>query len=455
MSVAGRIFFRAGQGSGDLVSTTDYLRKCADSCGLFGLQLITLTGDAFMPAVPLPGAILGPGKQGRKPPNRRGKKRVREPSTLVKSEPKEGGVPGESSEVVRQGGGGDGGNSKGEGSGQDRQDGGGEGQGRASEGGAQDGAQDGAGGRQPAMKGPPHAAAAAVMATPVKSEPAESRVFDVAASPMLGIETTNTASAESVLAADIATSLASQFELGVAVPREAGRENQATPTTTAPTIPTTRAVRTQLDFDPPLPEFLPLPPSQENPENPVRATTTSAAPAAGGPGTTSLAGRITTPPSLSVMGELTNHDTNNLVHIVNVEPEAAGDGKWPTRTRQGTGSIFDRAMASSPGTEMGWTSDESASIHEGSPAKRPRGKRGGAAEKERDTPTKDTNSGKFKFVVRKGAWSEEESRCLLEGVEKFGEGKWKEIREEAFSVLRYRTTNQLKDKYRNMKGRPK
>lgn len=111
--------------------------------------------------------------------------------------------------------------------------------------------------------------------------------------------------------------------------------------------------------------------------------------------------------------------------------------------RQG---IFDRTSAS--GTEMEWSSDESASIHSTKAAAdvdafhiaiKPSAKS--------PLPVKN--------FIKKGVWSEEEYGCLMEGVERFGEGKWKEIRTEYYSVLQHRTTSQLKDKYRNIKGRTK
>lgn len=126
-------------------------------------------------------------------------------------------------------------------------------------------------------------------------------------------------------------------------------------------------------------------------------------------------------------------------------------GSTPIRGAAKRG-IFDREDES--GTEMGWSSDESTSI---SPSK--------SAGTQQDLLalctgtltdiTRTNTSTSTDSFIKKGVWSEEESRCLLEGVEKFGEGKWKEIRAESYSVLKHRTTNQLKDKYRNIKGRPK
>lgn len=107
--------------------------------------------------------------------------------------------------------------------------------------------------------------------------------------------------------------------------------------------------------------------------------------------------------------------------------------------------IFDRGIES--GTEMEWSSDESTSI---SPTKGTSKEMSSICTTEVSHTVTLTDS-----FMKKGVWSEEESRCLLEGVEKFGEGKWKEIRAESYSVLKHRTTNQLKDKYRNIKGRSK
>ena len=123
-----------------------------------------------------------------------------------------------------------------------------------------------------------------------------------------------------------------------------------------------------------------------------------------------------------------------------------GGGEGEGSTKLG---IFDRGLES--GTEMDWSSDESTCI-------RPLGDISG-----QESPVKSVTVAlkttptpmPTRSFIRKGAWSEEESRCLLEGVEKYGEGKWKEIRAESYSVLKHRTTNQLKDKYRNIKGRAK
>ena len=105
--------------------------------------------------------------------------------------------------------------------------------------------------------------------------------------------------------------------------------------------------------------------------------------------------------------------------------------------------IFDRGIESS--VEMEWSSDESIPITSGKTT---------GIVGQTDSFNLVTLPTQSSFN-RKGAWSEEESRCLLEGVEKFGEGKWKEIRAESYSILKYRTTSQLKDKYRNIKGRQK
>ncbi len=106
--------------------------------------------------------------------------------------------------------------------------------------------------------------------------------------------------------------------------------------------------------------------------------------------------------------------------------------------------IFDTSNRTS-GTEMEWSSDESSFIHLSQP-KNPI---------ESESPPKLDNSSLFnKPLIKKGAWSEEESRCLTEGVQIFGEGKWKDIISN-YPTLQCRTSNQLKDRYRNIKGRSK
>lgn len=232
-------------------------------------------------------------------------------------------------------------------------------------------------------------------------------------------------------------------------------------------MPKLQEVRVKLGFN------SPLRPAASTSSSSSSSTSTGAG-AVTAPLATScnLAGRVTSPPSLS-RGERSNagpasaagtagpggggggsgEDLSHLVHIVNVQVD---ERSRPIRScRQG---IFDRATPSN--TEMDWSSDESSSIQS---AREPpgnddnnNGSTSAEGEKDKSTlkPAKASPSN-FKFPLRKGAWSEEESRCLLEGVEKFGEGKWKEIRAQAYSVLRFRTTSQLKDKYRNIKGRPK
>lgn len=119
------------------------------------------------------------------------------------------------------------------------------------------------------------------------------------------------------------------------------------------------------------------------------------------------------------------------------EDEAEEAKGTPTKGAS-TKGIFDCAES---GTEMEWSSDESPCVN-------PLLDVSTLSPEALATPP-------IASIPRKGAWSSEESRCLLEGVEKYGEGKWKEIRAESYSVLMLRTTNQLKDKYRNIKGRPK
>lgn len=107
--------------------------------------------------------------------------------------------------------------------------------------------------------------------------------------------------------------------------------------------------------------------------------------------------------------------------------------------RQG---IFDRARASN--SDIEWSSEESAPIHSPQHKKiHPPSKRTKSNSPQMNSPNN---------YIKKGAWSEAESQCLLEGVDCYGEGKWKEIKA-SYPDLRFRTTNQLKDKYRNIKGR--
>lgn len=124
------------------------------------------------------------------------------------------------------------------------------------------------------------------------------------------------------------------------------------------------------------------------------------------------------------------------------------------KTRNQKRGIFDGATESD--NEMAWSSDESAAINNTS------NEVPGVATVDASSSANSANPTSsppplinIKFEIKKGAWSDKESECLMKGVEKLGEGKWKEIRAEYYSVLRYRTTNQLKDKYRNIRGRPK
>lgn len=158
----------------------------------------------------------------------------------------------------------------------------------------------------------------------------------------------------------------------------------------------------------------------------------------------------------SISAEVTTVNTSSLVGdkygvlityppIIPIDGEGSGETSLMGAAKRG---IFDRGAES--GTEMNWSSDESTSIN---PASKDISKNTPTAQTATETSSHSlTPTGSFR---KKGAWSEEESRCLLEGVEKFGEGKWKEIRAESYSVLKHRTTNQLKDKYRNIKGRSK
>ena len=135
------------------------------------------------------------------------------------------------------------------------------------------------------------------------------------------------------------------------------------------------------------------------------------------------------------VGTIVREDTSSVVNNNEIKMK---------RSVRGLG-IFDTAVASSE--EMEWSSDESCLIqtdtvvspqkNEGSPV----------------TPSNDKALDSSSFI-KKGAWSDEESKCLMQGVEIFGEGRWKEIKA-SYPLLRYRKTNQLKDRYRNIKGRNK
>lgn len=151
------------------------------------------------------------------------------------------------------------------------------------------------------------------------------------------------------------------------------------------------------------------------------------------------------PPTQS-LGEKENEGIDNT-EIADIAQEETHRGK----------GIFDRGIESS--VEMEWSSDESTPITSGKTAGKTASIARQAAADSLNPVTLLTQAESSwqtqSAFNRKGAWSEEESQCLLEGVEKFGEGKWKEIRTESYSVLKYRTTSQLKDKYRNIKGRQK
>lgn len=54
-------------------------------------------------------------------------------------------------------------------------------------------------------------------------------------------------------------------------------------------------------------------------------------------------------------------------------------------------------------------------------------------------------------VVRRHPWTDEEMNALASGLEKFGVGKWVQIKNEYGHILRNRNSVQVKDKYRNMK----
>ena len=54
-------------------------------------------------------------------------------------------------------------------------------------------------------------------------------------------------------------------------------------------------------------------------------------------------------------------------------------------------------------------------------------------------------------VIHRHPWTDEEMDALVLGLEKFGVGKWVQIKNEYGHILRNRNSVQVKDKYRNMK----
>jgi hypothetical protein len=196
---------------------------------------------------------------------------------------------------------------------------------------------------------------------------------------------------------------------------------------------TTKNVKSRLIFDPPLPQpannFSPKP-NIIGTQSVVISTTCTTTPGSN---------------SVPVVG--------GYGMLITYPPIVPTDNEEVVEQFQQKRGIFDRAIES--GTEMEWSSDESTFV---SPTK------GGGARRDllnlcsetiSDISHAITTTPPTDGFIKKGVWSEEESRCLLDGVEKFGEGRWKEIRAESYSILKHRTTNQLKDKYRNIKGRSK
>ena len=57
-------------------------------------------------------------------------------------------------------------------------------------------------------------------------------------------------------------------------------------------------------------------------------------------------------------------------------------------------------------------------------------------------------------ATREGAgaseWTTEEEESIISGVEKFGIGRWAEIRDEYKNVFQNRSSVDIKDKYRNL-----
>jgi len=106
--------------------------------------------------------------------------------------------------------------------------------------------------------------------------------------------------------------------------------------------------------------------------------------------------------------------------------------------------IFNNATAATSDVE--WTSDESDCI--GTPVT------GMTYLVEQSTfalQPKQSPGGTPRSSRRK--WTEEEHACLLEGVRLLGEGKWKEIKNMYYDVLKDRAAVHLKDRYRNTEGK--
>ncbi len=173
---------------------------------------------------------------------------------------------------------------------------------------------------------------------------------------------------------------------------------------------------------------------------------------AGGTATVVSNGPVSTVQNASASGESATAGGNTVeptpAAVSTTENMIAGANAMDTTSTGGTPEIkkfgiFDLETVYS--AEMEWSSDESASISGVKNAPQKLTLSTSVMKSPSNSPGKPS-------TVRRGVWSEEEAQCLTEGVEIYGEGKWKEIRA-AYSVLGCRTTSQLKDKYRNIKGR--
>ena len=60
-------------------------------------------------------------------------------------------------------------------------------------------------------------------------------------------------------------------------------------------------------------------------------------------------------------------------------------------------------------------------------------------------------SPKIHFLIsQRKKWTTEEEESIVSGVEKFGIGRWAEIRDEYKNVFQNRSSVDIKDKYRNL-----
>lgn len=50
-------------------------------------------------------------------------------------------------------------------------------------------------------------------------------------------------------------------------------------------------------------------------------------------------------------------------------------------------------------------------------------------------------------------WTDSEKNALIQGINRFGIGHWAEIKKTFYLTLKFRTSGQIKDKYRTMKKR--